>query len=145
MKEWISKVFSEFEEERDFHGSVDESLINEIEKKLQCTFPESYRWFLKNYGGGGVLGIDLTCVGSLDNSPIILDTEAYRKMDMPREYVVIWDLGEYLYCLDTTNLENGECPVVTWDFVSKKTIFEAKNFYEFLSQQLEEAIEDYED
>ncbi|WJE55368.1 SMI1/KNR4 family protein (plasmid) [Bacillus cereus] len=145
MKEWISKVFDENSEKGDFYGSVDESLINEIEQKLHCKFPKSYRWFLTKYGGGGILGIDLASVGSLDNSPILLDTVVYRNMGLPEKHVVIWDLGEYMYCLDTANLINNECPVITWSLADKKSVFEANTFYEFLYKQLVDAIEDYED
>lgn len=144
MKEWISNIFSEWEEKGDFLGRVEEEFINQMEIILDCNFPESYHWFLKHYGGGGVLGIDLTCAVYINNSPIISETEVYRKMGLPKSYVVIWDIGEYVYCLDTSSLVNCECPVVTWDFVSKKTMVEAKDFYEFLSEKLKFALEDYE-
>ncbi|MGG0731590.1 SMI1/KNR4 family protein [Bacillus paramycoides] len=145
MKEWISNIFSEWEEKGDFFGGVEDEFINQLEKNLDCKFPDSYRWFLNHYGGGGVLGIDLTCAGYIDNSPILSETKVYRKMGLLKSYVVIWDIGEYVYCLDTSSLVNGECLVVTWDLVSKKTLFEAKDFYGFLSKKLEIALEDYED
>ncbi|AXK16700.1 SMI1/KNR4 family protein [Bacillus sp. COPE52] len=145
MKEWIANIFSEREEKGDFFGGVEDEFINQLEKRLDCKFPDNYRWFLKHYGGGGILGIDLTCAGYIDNSPILSETGVHRKMGLPNSYVVIWDVGEYVYCLDTSSLVNSECPVVTWDFVSKKTVLEAKDFYEFLSRKLKSAIEDYED
>ena len=29
--------------------------------------------------------------------------------------VVIEDIDEFAYCLDTNKMKNGECPVITWD------------------------------
>ncbi|MED3542215.1 SMI1/KNR4 family protein [Bacillus toyonensis] len=130
-------MFSEREEKGDFFGGVEDEFINQLEKRLDCKFPDSYRWFLKHYGGGGA--------GYIDNSPILSETGVHRKIGLPNSYAVIWDVGEYVYCLDTSSLVNSECPVVTWDFVSKKTVLEAKDFYEFLSRKLKSAIEDYED
>ncbi|MDM5186114.1 SMI1/KNR4 family protein [Bacillus sp. DX4.1] len=145
MKDIISRLTKQFEEPGDFFGGIDEELICKYEQHLNCRFPESYRWFLHQYGGGGVLGIDITGGKSLETSTLISNTKSYRTMGMPEEYVVIYDLDEYVYCLDTGNLIEGECPVLSWDFVSKRPYVKYNNFYEFFLDRLEIAIEDYED
>ncbi|MFS0554756.1 SMI1/KNR4 family protein [Brevibacillus sp. 179-C9.3 HS] len=36
-----------------FVGALDESRINGIEERLKVKLPDSYKWFLKEYGTGG--------------------------------------------------------------------------------------------
>jgi len=53
---------------------------------------------------------------------------AWKEYGLPEGYVVIFEPGaECIYCLDTTQIYNGECPKV-----KKKLII-----YEFIKQQLE--------
>ncbi|WP_083208889.1 SMI1/KNR4 family protein [Brevibacillus laterosporus] len=53
-------------------------------------------------------------------------------------YVVFFEPGaDWIYCLDTTQLDNGECPVVTWYQGQEKGEKEADNLFEFIKQQLE--------
>ncbi|WJE54473.1 SMI1/KNR4 family protein [Bacillus cereus] len=145
MKDTISTLIKRFEEPGDFFGGIDDILIDQFEQHLDCKFPESYRWFLRQYGGGGVLGIDITGGKSMGISTLISTTKSYYTVGLPKEYIVIYDLDEYVYCLDTKNFKNSECPVVSWDLASKKAYVKYNNFYEFLLDRLEIAIEDYED
>lgn len=55
----VKEFFAENTKENDFTGGIGEDKILKIEKNLQVTLPVSYKWFLRNYGSGGVYGIDL--------------------------------------------------------------------------------------
>ncbi|MCY9389544.1 SMI1/KNR4 family protein, partial [Bacillus haynesii] len=40
--------------------------------------PESYKWFLKNYGSGGIFGVEI--IGyDLEGAYVVEQTEDYRK------------------------------------------------------------------
>uniref|UniRef100_UPI001C2FD487 SMI1/KNR4 family protein n=1 Tax=Bacillus sp. GbtcB13 TaxID=2824758 RepID=UPI001C2FD487 len=72
--------------------------------------PESFKWFLKNYGTGGNSGVEI--IGyDLEGDYVVEQTEDYRKYyDLPNGIVVIEYVDEVSYCLDTNKTEDGECP-----------------------------------
>lgn len=108
--------------------------------------PESYKWFLTNYGSGGLFGVDILGVAKSNIASVVIETESYRDLGMSENLVVIEDIGEYAYCLDTSNMENNECPVIAWDRQGGLDDYNtAKNFYEFLSQRLLDAKEVWEE
>jgi hypothetical protein len=55
----LQEFIKQYGEENDFTGGVSEDKVKETEQKLQVSLPESYKWFLKNYGSGGSFGIDI--------------------------------------------------------------------------------------
>lgn len=103
-----------------------------MEKELNVKFPNSYKWFLKNFGQGGIYGIDI--LGSSDGilTNVIKETKRNRKYyKLKNEYVVIENCDEFVYCLETSNMVNNECPVI---FLEKATGIiqpEKKIFYNF--------------
>ena len=42
-----------------YHSALGIEKINEIQESLNVKLPESYKWFLKNYGAGGIYGVDI--------------------------------------------------------------------------------------
>lgn len=65
------------------------------------------------------------------------NTLDWKEYDIPDGYIVIFEPGaDWIYCLDTTKLDNGECPVVAWYQGQNKGVKEADNLYEFIKQQL---------
>jgi antitoxin YobK len=128
-----------------FTGGIKESLIKEIEKELQVTLPKSYKWFLCNYGSGGIFGVDIIGVGKLNQNIVVTDTKKARDLGLDKDLVIIEDCDEFMYCLDTSELSNGECPVVSWDNHSGYDSVEANNFYEFLLERLTDAKDAWEE
>lgn len=129
-----------------FTGGVFQSDIKEIESKLQVKLPESYKWFLLNYGSGGVFGVDILGYGKSSIPAVVSDTERFRKLGLPNEYVVIENYDEFVYCLDTTSkLSNNECPIICWDIIAGFNGERADNFYEFLLERLFEAKENWDE
>lgn len=43
----------------DFTGGVNSRQINSVQDKLGVALPDSYRWFLSNFGSGGLFGVDI--------------------------------------------------------------------------------------
>ena len=140
-KEKICKLISTYSDEGFFVGNIKESLIKEIEVKLGVILPESYKWYVKNYGCGGI-GFDIMGVTRTGNLLVLNSTEKYRKYGLPNGLVVIQDIGEWVYCLDTNRFEGEECQVVTWSMHDKDgIIYRNNNFYEYLLDSLNEAID----
>lgn len=125
-------------------GGVDDDKIMEVEKKLNVTLPESFKWFLREYGHGGVAGVTILGIGLTGMPPVVKFTQYYRKYGMPKSLVVINSVDEWVYCLETSKMVDGECPVIDWD-LQGESVQHFDNFYEFLIKELERALEDYED
>ncbi|WP_160680565.1 SMI1/KNR4 family protein [Clostridium sp. C8-1-8] len=141
LREKLKDLITIYYDEGLFIGSIDQSLIDDIEIKLRVTLPESYKWYVKNYGSGGI-GTHIIGAVTKQNLPVVNSTERYRCYNMPDGLVVVADVGEWVYCLDTNRMKNCECPVITWSMHDKDGIIDINNnFYEFLLESLNEAID----
>ncbi|PLR86564.1 SMI1/KNR4 family protein [Bacillus canaveralius] len=129
----------------DFTGGINETEVIRLEDELGVVFPESYKWFLKSYGSGGLFGVEILCCGKSQIPSVISNTERFRKLGLPEEYVVIENCEEFVYCLDTSFISNNECPIISWDRVAGYSGKRANNFHEFLSNRLLEAKENWEE
>lgn len=130
----------------DFTGGVDVKQIDYVQDTLKLELPESYKWFLNNYGSGGLYGVDILGVAKSNIATVIIVTESYRDLGMSENLIVIEDIDEYAYCLDISKMVNNECPVIAWNKQGGLDDYNtAKNFYEFLSQRLLEAQEAWEE
>jgi cell wall assembly regulator SMI1 len=104
------------------HGSgATDSEISNAESLLGVRFPESYRSFLRRIGWGRFSHQELYGLGS--------DTPAYLELikntlverdtmgpPMPSQLVPVMNDGAgNHFCLDSTTVVDGECPVVFWD------------------------------
>ncbi|MDQ0269187.1 SMI1/KNR4 family protein [Cytobacillus purgationiresistens] len=120
--------------------------IDYVQDSLKLKLPESYKWFLNNYGSGGLYGVDILGVAKSNIATVVIETESYRDLGMSENLIVIEDIDEYAYCLDTSNMENNECPVIAWNKQGGLDDYNtAENFYEFLSQRLLDAKEAWEE
>lgn len=118
-----------------FTGGVDTDKIYYIENELDVKLPNSYKWFLKTFGYGFIYGIEILGYGKFTPPLVVTKTLDYRKYGLPNEYVVIEDCDEFIYCLDTSKMENNECPVISWD-MQDLILFEEKNFIRFFFREL---------
>ena len=107
----------------DFVGEISVETVNNAEKLLGVTFPESYKRFLCHYGAGsfgseeiyGILDEDLNGSGIPD--AIWITQTQRQKLHLAPELVIIYFNGasEY-YCLDTSQMnESQECPIVIYE------------------------------
>ncbi|WP_226669726.1 SMI1/KNR4 family protein [Metabacillus litoralis] len=132
----------------DVTGGVNSKQVNYVQDTLKLKLTESYKWFLNNYGSGGLFGVNILGVAKSDIATVIIETENYRDLGMSEYLVVIEDIDEYAYCLDTSKLENNECPVIAWNRQRQGGLDDyntAETFYEFLSQRLMDAKEAWEE
>ncbi|MBZ5753276.1 SMI1/KNR4 family protein [Metabacillus rhizolycopersici] len=86
---------------------------------------------------GGIFWVDILGVAKSNIASVVIETERYGKLGLAKDLVVIENCGEYVYCLDTSKLENNECPIIVWDRQAGiDEMIEANNFFEFLLERL---------
>ena len=143
----VKAVMQENEELFDFTGGVSDDRIASAEEYLGVSFPESYKCFLKNYGTAEMDSLEV--YGILENrdfensevpDAVWMTMQERQSIDLPKELVIVYDTGtEFYFCLDTSEMKDGECPVVSiWNCSggTKEVVYDS--FPEFL---MEECIE----
>lgn len=99
-----------------FSGKADVKRIKEIECLLNVSLPESYKWFLEEFGHGGIAGVEILGNGLGEIPSCVRATKSWRLYGLPMFLVVIEDEGmDWIYCLDTSRPSKYECPVVDWE------------------------------
>lgn len=99
--------------------------IIEAENSLGVRFPDSYKWFLEEFGAAEfpfeICGIPHpTKIGDAHSTLDVVDVTKSERRDLepnlPKQYVVLSadGMGNH-WCLDTSQLKNGECPVIFWN------------------------------
>ena len=119
---------------------ISEDDIKLVEKSLGIIFPESYKWFILNYGSGGICGVEILGIENKEDSSVIHVTERYRKLGLENGCIVIEDLGEFIICIDT----NDGDKIIRWDRVNKNKEYRYDDFYEYLIDTFQEAIDNWD-
>lgn len=120
---------------------ITNEMIQKLSSDLGVELPKSYIKFLKEYGEGGItfyiFGIEDESYSSAYEETILLREEK----NIDKSWIVIqhirsnWE--EYLICLDTSRMENGECPVIKYDLEDEEAEDFKENFYEFFNYKVE--------
>lgn len=121
-------------------GGVKNTEIDKMETELDIKLPESYKWFLGQYGQCGVSGTMIYGIAKNNIHRASISTKDYRDKGLPNSYCVICDVDEWVYCLDTSSMINGECPVIDWDIAKGIGIEKYLNFYHFFFTKITEEI-----
>lgn len=116
MNDNIISIITTYEKDGDFMGGVNEGIIRKAAQMLNIKFPNSYHWFLKQYGSGGLDGMDIHgCETTAADFSVVYHTKLYRETyNLPEQYIVLNDIDGTVTCLDTNQMKDGECPVVFW-------------------------------
>ncbi|MCS1351406.1 SMI1/KNR4 family protein [Mechercharimyces sp. CAU 1602] len=140
----VLRLISRAKGDCDFGGEVGGKWILFIEKQLDVSLSEGYKWYVRKFGSGGIGGIDILGIDPYyEVSTCVRETERVRKSGLPKHYVVIQSLDESRVCLDTSKMKNGECPVVFWDGIEgSHDGFD--DFLDFLIVSFESILEDIE-
>lgn len=124
-----------------FGEGVSANYVSQAEASLGIPFPESYKWWLLNYGIGQIKG---DIVYGLDEKALgAADIVALAKTN---EQDGLYDIGRLVFCMgnaenfffDTTKLQSGEYPVILHDISQDDLIPYAVNFAEFLRKRIGE-------
>lgn len=137
MNDKLVEMINEYTEKGDFIGEVSNDYIKKAEKTLEVNFPKEYKEFVKQYGSGGICGVDILGVEGVEYSSVVESTERYRKLGLPHKYIVIENVDEFIYCLNTV----GEHNVIRWDDISKREVTRYTTFDEYLQDSFQEAID----
>jgi hypothetical protein len=129
-KEMIAKAATSFV------GGVSEREIENAMRSLSVTFPESYKAFLRDFGGGEIDGKVILGITKDEEKDIVIATEMGRGVGLPNYQVIIGFWDDILVCLDTGKMENGECPVVEGNYGFGATAVIADTFGRFLYEYL---------
>jgi len=157
LVERVRRRLKEHENPCEIAGPVPESAISAAEAALGCTFPPSYRNFLRTFGGIAIpphLGIVHDFVGlgtdeapAADEPPADDPTDVVRRTLRARierklgDNLVVVGIGaqsQEWFCLDVSKPSSaGEYPVVLFD--ARDNALD-QQFYEDFGQMLEEVM-----
>ncbi len=96
----------------DFIGGVPEEAVKGAEENLSVKFPESYKAFLSDFGGGDIGGEIIFGLSGDEYEDSAIVTQNERENGLPENLLIIGLWGNSLICLETGVMINGECPVV---------------------------------
>jgi hypothetical protein len=114
--------------------------INKAQQRLNVIFPPSYVWWLKNYGGGEIMGEEVFSVYEKDNvvgGDIVYINELNRKnkfSDNTQLVIQETDRSEMFYFDLLQRDQNGEYPVYRL-FLGNKNKY-ADDFLGFLAGRI---------
>lgn len=107
--------------DKDLGAGAPMTLIGGAESNLGAQFPESYRHFLTRYGWARFAHQEIYGLGEAvpSHQELVANTLSERSLMrpyLPPTFVPVMNDGAgNHYCLDTSRLEGGECPVIFWD------------------------------
>jgi len=111
----VMRLIKEAGKKAFFVGQAEDKDVHQIEQQLKVGLPESYKWFLKEYGYGGIGSLEIYGKGLDKIAACVECTNDWRNYGLPNSFVVIEEPGmDHIVCLDTSKLVDGECPVVDW-------------------------------
>jgi hypothetical protein len=150
LVERVRRRLKEHENPCEIAGPAPESAISAAEAALGCTFPPSYRTFLRTFGGIAIpphLGIVHDFVGVANGQPEPDATDVVRRTLRARaerklgDNLVVVGIGaqyQEWFCLDVSKPSSaGEYPVVLFD--ARDNALD-QQFYEDFGQMLEEVM-----
>ncbi|WP_146373551.1 SMI1/KNR4 family protein [Symmachiella macrocystis] len=130
-------------------GANDDDIAS-AETALGIQFPESYRSFLRKVGWGEfsyelLYGLGMDTPDPLGLVRNTLSERHEASPPLPLHFLPVMNDGAgNNYCLDTSRLVSGECPVVFWDHEqgnNQTPDVEAESFDLWLIELLEELLQ----
>ena len=119
-------------------GGVSKNKIENAMKSLSAAFPESYKAFLADFGGGDGGGEIIFGITDSEEDDVVIVTQMERSQGLPQDLIVIGFWNDVLICLDTGKINNGECSVVKVNDDYRKTEVIADTFGKFLYNYLKD-------
>jgi antitoxin YobK len=145
MPSWSDELARVIAASSDAHfGSTDDApsdeWIERAEARLGLRLPPSYRWWLKNYGGGDVHGEEIFSIYGVDFDEAVggdlVFANEHRQLKSQR--VAICDTGgdEEFYFDTSSRDSDGEYRIVVFEHPDYESVY-ADNFGEFLGKRIE--------
>lgn len=126
-----------------FKQGVSEQIILKFQDELKVRFPKSYVQFLKEFGEGGINGTYFFGIANENFASVLKRTKQFRdRENIPQEYIVIQNPNtieeEWIICLDTSRMEDEECPAIKYVLGSGEVTEYAPNFDAAFDMAVEE-------
>ncbi|MCX5745103.1 MAG: SMI1/KNR4 family protein [Proteobacteria bacterium] len=143
LVERVRRRLSNSESQCRISGPAQEAAITAAEEALGCTFPPSYRTFLRTFGGIAIphhLGVVHDFVGVVDDDVVHRTLRARQERKLGENLVVVGIGAEQQewFCLDVSRENaNGECPVLLFD--ARENALD-QQFYDDFGQMLQEVM-----
>jgi hypothetical protein len=130
-----------------WQGKASPESIQRLEGLLSTRLPNSFRHFLSEYGGGGLVGEEISGIedddATLDYRGTVLGDTLRCRSDfaLPSRLIVIY-LGadDVVWCLDTSVPPGTECPIVSYNVHSKTIKRLAETFDDFFAEYVRSRI-----
>ena len=141
--EEIKKLIAETDDVdfADFGNGVSEEWIRKAEERLGFKLPTTYKWWLKNYGGGEIYGEEIFSIYEEDFDAVVGGDVVYmyelnkKDSNYPQNILVISECDDEVFYFDlTSKVKDNEYPIYS---LSSKDIY-AIDFLEFLKKRITE-------
>ncbi|WP_055107062.1 SMI1/KNR4 family protein [Paenibacillus ihumii] len=139
MNEQLLNMIEEYGQEKDFFGKVSDEDVRNAEEMLGLGFPQSYREFIKNYGSGGICGMEVLGVQGNLGASVVKATERWRKLGLDLKLIVIEDSGEFVRCMFSADFNDDR--VFSWDRGGKEPSVRYDTFEDYLLDMFQEGID----
>jgi hypothetical protein len=134
-----SESFVEF---ADFGDGITEDWIKRAEERLGFELPNSYKWWLQNYGGGEIYGEEIYSIYEQDFDTVVGGDIVYmyelnrKNKDYTDNTVVICEANDDVYYFDlSVRNDEGEHPIFSLNNNGQY----ADDFIEFLKKRITES------
>ncbi len=121
-------------------GGVSLEKINEMEDDLGVDFPLEYKQYLSQFGLISGYGITIEGCGKNRIKTVVDETKRYRMHGLENNYIVVCDIGDWIYCLNTKTND-----ISSWDIGDPVHIKKNESFSEFFLERLSEGKNVLED
>jgi len=126
----------------DFGDGVSEEWIKKAEERLGFGFPDSYKWWLRNYGGGEIYGEEIFSVYEQDFDTVVGGDIVYmyelnkKNHNYNDNVLVVCEANDDVFYFDLSKRnELNEIPIYSLNKNNKKY---ADDFVEFLKKRITE-------
>lgn len=140
----IKKIIAESEsivEFADFGNGISEEWIKKAEERLGFELPNSYKWWLKNYGGGEIYGEEIYSIYEQDFDTVVGGDIVYmyelnrKNKNYPDNAVAICEANDDVFYFDLSVKEDkNEYPIYSLNDNKRY----ADDFIEFLKKRIVE-------
>lgn len=120
--------------------------IRRTEAALGIKLPPSYVWWLENFGGGEIRGVEIYSIYEMENVPgggdIVYQWDIRRRNGtaLPHQLFVCAPNGEESFFFNVDEVgADGEMPIYRFDYVNTSSQLYAHDFLDFLVKQIEGA------
>lgn len=130
----------------DFGNGVSLVWINKAEDYLGFSLPDSYKWWLLNYGGGEICGEEIYSIYEQDFEDVsggdivhMYEINLTHKL-LTEGNVAISESadGDEFFFFNLNELKNGETPIYLFDRINSIEEKYADDFLEFLFKRIQE-------